>query len=109
MKKMEPLTPLDKEFFKRKNLVDLAGIIATNHACDWHVFPFAQKYYELTWQIFVHKICTAGYWSSLAFNYIGKIKKSYKSNDGGINLEDIIDLQLLKYIDSDFMIIDDNE
>ena len=48
---MKPLTPLDKEFFKRKNLVDLAGIIATNHACDWHVFPFAQKYYGLAWQI----------------------------------------------------------
>ena len=106
---MEPLTPLGKEFFKRKNLVDLAHIIATNHASDWQVLPFAQKYYGLAKQIVVYKICVAGYSSSLAFDYIGKIKKFYKSNDGDINLEHVIDLELLKYIDPDFMIIDDNE
>ena len=57
----------------------------------------------------MHKICAATYSSSLAFNYFGKIKKFYKSNDADINLEDIIDLELLTYIDPDFMIIDDNE
>ena len=50
---MEPMTLLDKEFFKRKNLVDLARIIASNYACDFQVLPFAQKYYGLARQIFV--------------------------------------------------------
>ena len=49
--KMEPMTPLDKEFFKRKNLIDLVRIIATNYVCDWEVLPFAQKYYRLAKQI----------------------------------------------------------
>ena len=52
---MEPMTLLDKEFFKRKNLVNLARIIASNYACDFQVLPFTQKYYGLARQIFVKK------------------------------------------------------
>lgn len=37
---MEPMTLLDKEFSKRKNLIDLVRIIATNYVCDWEVLPF---------------------------------------------------------------------
>ena len=91
---MEPITPLDKEFFKRKNLVDLARMIVWNHACDWQVLPFAQKYYGLARQIFIKRICAAGHSPCLAFEYVMKIKKFYKSNQEDI-LEDIIDLLLM--------------
>ena len=55
---MESMTPLDKGFFKRKSLVDLVCIIATNCVCDWEVLPFAQKYYRLVTQTYMKKIVT---------------------------------------------------
>ena len=69
---MEPMTLLDKEFFKRKNLVDLARIIASNYACDFQVLPFAQKYYGLARQIFVKKIFMARNSPCLAFSILVK-------------------------------------
>ena len=101
---MEPMTPLDKEFFQRKNLIYLVCIITTNYVCDWKVLPFAQKYYGLAKQIFVKKICETGHSTCLTFECINCIKKFYKSND--IELETIIDTEFLQKIDPDFMIID---
>ena len=72
---MEPMTLLDKEFFKRKNLVNLARIIASNYACDFQVLPFTQKYYGLARQIFVKKNYVARNSPCLALEYISKIKK----------------------------------
>ena len=78
---MEPMTPLDKEFFQRKNLIDLVRIIVTNYVCDWEV----------------HSAC-------LALEYINCIKKLHKLNY--MELETIIDMEFLQKIDPDFMIID---
>ena len=91
---MEPMTPLDKEFLKRKNLVDLACIIATNYVCDWEVLPFVQKYYGLARKIFVKKIYDMGHLPCLAFDYISRIKRYYKSNE--MELETIIDINFLE-------------
>ena len=101
---MEPMTPLDTEFFQRKNLIDLVRIIVTNYVCDWEVLPFAQNYYGLAKQIFVKKICQTGHSACLAFEYINCIKKLHKSNY--MELETIIDMEFLQKIDPDFMIID---
>ena len=37
---MEPMTALNKEYFKRKNLVELTRIIATNYTSNWQQLPF---------------------------------------------------------------------
>ena len=95
---------LNFELFKRKNLVDLAHIIKTNYVCDWEVLPFAQKCYRLARQIFVKKICDIGHSPCLAFDYISRIKKYYKSNE--MELETIIDMDFLEKIDPDYMIIE---
>ena len=34
LEKMEPMTPLSYEFFKQRNLLDLAQIIATNYGSN---------------------------------------------------------------------------
>ena len=101
---MEPMAPLDKEFFQRKSLIDLVRIIVTNYVCDWEVLPFAQNYYGLAKQIFVKKICQTGHSACLAFEYINCIKKLHKPNY--MELETIIDMEFLQKIDPDFMIID---
>ena len=103
---MEPMTPLPCKFFKQRNLIKLACIMAINYTSNWQALPFAQKYYGFGRQLFVKKICAAGHSSCLALTYIDNIKKLCKSyNDGAKNLKDIIDLEFLKYIDPDFMII----
>ena len=43
---MEPMTLSNHEFFKQKNLVEVACIIATNYVSNWEALPFAQKYYR---------------------------------------------------------------
>ena len=107
---MESMTPLYYEFFRQRNLIELPRIMATNYTSNWQALPFAQKYYGFARQLFVKKICAAGHWSCLALTYINNIKKFCKSyNDGEKNLEDIIDSEFLKYIDPDFMIIEDDD
>ena len=91
---------LNFELFKR-NLVNLAHIITTNYVCNWEVLPFAQKYYGLARQIFV-KICDMGHLPCLAFDYISRIKKYYKSNE--TELETIMNMDFLEKIDPDYMI-----
>ena len=104
---MEPITPLSYEFFKIKNLVEHIWIMATNYATNWQALPFSQKYYGFARQLFVKRICTTWHLSCLAFDYINRIKKFYKLNSGENNLEDVAELDFLKHIDPDFMIIDD--
>ena len=70
---MEPMKPLVKEFFQRKNLIDFVCIIAANYVCDWEVLPFAQKYFGLAKQIFVNKICRTGHSACFVFEYINCI------------------------------------
>ena len=81
--------------------------MATNFASNWQKLSFSQKYYGFTKQLFVKKVCPTGHASCLAFDCINRIKKFYKSNSGENDLED--DLDFLKYIDPDFMIIDDDD
>ena len=73
--------------------------------------PFAQKYYACARQLFVKKFCAAGHSSCLVLIYTDNIKKYCRSYiDGEKNLEDVIDVEFWKFIDPDFMIIeDDNE
>ena len=71
---MEPMTTLNYEFYKQKNLVELARIIATNCASNWQALPFAQKYYGFAQQVFVKKFCEAGHSSLLAMNYVDNLK-----------------------------------
>ena len=53
---MEPMTLLNHEFFKQKNLVEVARIIATNYDSNWEALPFAQKYYRFAWQVLCKKV-----------------------------------------------------
>ena len=107
---MEPMTPLSYKFFKQRNLIELAPIMTTNYTNNWQALRFAPKYYGFARQLFVKKICVAGHSSCLALTSIDNIKKFCKSyNDGEKNLEDITDLDFLKYIDPDFMTIEDDD
>ena len=107
---MEPTTPLSYKYFKQRNLIELACIVAANYMSNWQAWPFAQKYCGCARQLFVKKICAVGHSSYLALTCIDNIKKFCKSCiDGEKNLEDIIDLEFLKYIDPDFMIIEDDD
>ena len=103
---MEPMTALNKEYFKRKNLVELTRIIATNYTSNQQQLPFTQKHYGLARQVFVKKICETVQSYCLTFDYISSIKKFYKSNSGENELEEIIDLDFLEKIDLDFMIVE---
>ena len=103
---MEPLTPLDQEFFERKNLVQLIKLIAANYASNWQQLPFTQKYYGLARQVFVRKFCETGHSSCLAMDYVEIIKPLYKSNSAGKNIEEFFDLEFLQQIDLYFTIID---
>ena len=103
---MEPLMPLNQEFFERKNLVQLIWLIAENYASNWQQLPFTQKYYALARHVFVRKFCERGHSSCLAMDYMERIKLFYKSNSDGNNIEEIVNLEFLQKIDADFMIID---
>ena len=75
---MEPIKFLSYEFFKQKNLVELAHLISTNYASNWQALPFSQKYYGFLRQLFVKNVFPTGHSSCLAFDYITRIKRFYK-------------------------------
>ena len=92
------------EYLKRQNLVTLIYILALNLNCNWDASPWAQKNYAMIKQIFVRKFCKSGYSANLAFEYIHQLKLYIRSEE--VEVDKIVDLEFLKKIDPDYMIID---
>ena len=92
------------EYLKRQNLVVLIRILALNLNCNWDALPWVQKNYAMIKQIFVRKFCKSGYSANLAFEYIHQLKLYIRSEEVEVNK--IVDLEFLKKIDPDYMIID---
>ena len=59
--------------------------------------------YAMIKQIFVRKFCKSGYSTNLAFEYIHQLKLYIHSED--FEVDEIVDLEFLKKIDPDYMII----
>ena len=72
--------------------------------CSWEALPWAEKIYGMAKQIFVSKICKAGHSTDLAFKYSYQIKLYIRSDE--VEVDEIIDLELLKKVDLDYLIID---
>ena len=98
---MELLAPLSYEFVKQNHFVQLAQFLANNYTINWKELPFVQKCYSFSRQIFVKTICATRDSACLAFDYINRIKTYYQNG----NLEDVVDLDFLRQIDFDFMIV----
>ena len=73
-------------------------------------FAFYSKVLRIRSTSFCKKFCEVGHSSLLAMNYIDNLKKFCKLYiDGEKDLEDIIDVHFLIFIDPNFMIIEDDE
>ena len=103
--KMEPQSQsiVTFEYLKSQNLVILIHILALNLNCNSDALPWAQKNYAIIKQIFVRKFCKSGYSAHLAFDYIHQLKLYIPSEKFEVNA--IVDLEFLKKIDPDYMII----
>ena len=89
----KPNSFVDYEFKKKKkNLVRLFRIIATNLRCNQEALPWAEKIYGMVKQIFVSKICKTGHGANLAFKYIHQIKLYIHSSE--VEIDEIVDLEL---------------
>ena len=55
-------------------------------------------------QIFLRKVCKSGHSTNLAFEYIHQIKLYIRSDE--VEIDKIVDLEFLKKIDPDYVIID---
>ena len=102
---MEPNTPLTYEDFKWKNLVHLARLLAVNHSLNWDHLSFPEKYYGFARQLFVKFFCKSEQCCCFTYQYIEKLKKFKGSSENG-DLEEIADLEFLRTIDPDYLIID---
>ena len=104
--KMEPQSHsvVNYEYLKRQNLVTLIHMLALNLNCNWDALPWAQKNYVVIKQIFVRKFCKSEYSANLAFEYIHQVKLYIRSEE--VEVDEIVDLEFLKKINSDYMIID---
>ena len=100
----EPNSFIDHDFWKKQNLVRLIRIIVANLHCNWEALFWAEKNYGIAKQIFVWKICKTGYSTNLAFEYIYHIKLYIRSDE--VEVDEIVDLELLKKIDPGYMVID---
>ena len=103
-KEYEPNSFNDYDFLKKQNLVTLIRVIASNLHCNWEALPWAEKNYGMAKQIFTRKFCETGHSADLAFEFIYQIKLHICSDE--VEVDEIIDLELLKKIDPDYMIID---
>ena len=103
---MEPQSQLivTYEYLKSQNLVTLIRILVLNLNCNWDALPWVQKNYALIKQIFVRKFCKSGYSTNLAFEYIHQLKLYIRSEE--VEVDEIVDLEILKKIEPDYMIID---
>ena len=103
---MEPQSQLivTYEYLKSQNLVTLIRILVLNLNCNWDALPWVQKNYALIKQIFVRKFCKSGYSTILAFEYIHQLKLYIRSEE--VEVDEIVDLEILKKIEPDYMIID---
>ena len=91
------------EYLKNQNLVMLIRILALNLRCNWDALPWTQKSYGMVKQVFVRKFCKSGHSTKLAFEYIRQLKL-YKHSDE-VEVDGKVDLEFLKKIDPDYMII----
>ena len=85
-------------------MVTLIRILALNLNCNWDPLPWAQKNYAMIKQSFVRKFCKSGYSTNPAFEYIHQLKLYMCSEE--VEVDEIVDLEFLKKIDPDYMIID---
>ena len=92
------------DFLKKQNLVRLICILASNVLCNWKALPWAEKNYGMAKQVFIWKICKAGHNANLAFEYIYQLKLYICKGQGEV--DELVDLEFLKRIDPDYMIID---
>ena len=65
--------------------------------------PWVENNHGITKQILVRKICKAGYSTNLAFQYIYQIKLFISIDE--VEVDEIVDLELLKKIDPDYMVM----
>ena len=72
--------------------------------CNWEALPWAEKNSGMAKQIFTRKFCETGHSANLAFEFLYQIKLHICSDE--VEVDEIIDLELLKKIDPDYMIID---
>ena len=77
--KYELPTLLEMEHFEKKALFSLLKTVLQNYNAKWHLIPSTQKYYLLSKQCFVRKICRTGGCLCDALKYIekAKIKKKW--------------------------------
>ena len=103
--KMEPQSQsiITNEYLKNQNFVMLIRILALNLRCNWDALPWAEKSYEMVKEIFVRKFCKSGHSADLAFEYIYQLKLYIRSDE--VEVDEIVDLEFLKKIDPDYMII----
>ena len=85
-------------------MVTLIRVITSNLRCNWEALPWAEKNYGMAKQIFTRKFCETGHSANLAFEFLYQIKLHICSDE--VEVDEIIDLELLKKIDPDYMIID---
>ena len=96
----EPPTLLEFEDFKRMNLEELLRMLFENFHLAWQRNNYAQKFYGMAKQCFIKRMCRLNRTATEAFQFT-KIVTHYIDADD--ELDDIIDLTILRQYESNYV------
>ena len=98
----ELCSPLNFKDFKEFKMEKLVKMMRQCFHSDWQRLPWTEKYYHGCRQVFVKRVCKAGFSARIAFDIITTLEENKMSP-----LEDIVDFSVLYEIDNIVMILID--